>query len=82
MRERERVRESISRRQAIKNGFIAGVKKKKKKKSRTQIVIQVLLTPGHCGLLLDKIRKKKFDIYSRNILRIYACCFMFCERVV
>lgn len=69
--------ESISRRQAIKNNFIALAGVRKKKKRGTQIVIQVLLTPDHCGLQQNKI---KIDIYSRILQRI--CRFMFFERVL
>lgn len=80
----------VSRRHAIKNSFIAlaGVKKKKKKR-RTQIVIQVILTPGHCGLLLDQIKKYIYRYLLSNMLRIYVVLcsanefynVIFCRRV-
>lgn len=78
----------VSRRHAIKNSFIALAGVKKKKKRRTQIVIEVLLTPSHCGLLLDQIKKKYIDIYSRICCGYVVLCsanefynVTFCRRV-
>lgn len=52
----------ISRRQAIKNCFIAYAGVEREREQGTQIVIQVLLTPGRCGLLLGKIKNKNKNI--------------------
>lgn len=65
----------ISRRQAIKNCFIAyaGVERER----GTQIVIQVLLTPGRCGLLLSKIKNKNKKYFIFALVNVADTLFFY-----